>query len=88
MLAAPPDKVGVVGAALQTSMQTSTVLALSIQAGLFEVYEGSISNPTNVRLSWYFELGWTVLWLIGFVALYRPGKEEPVDVLADTKEEI
>lgn len=74
MLAAPPDRTGVVGAALQMSQQTSTVIALSIQAGLLTVEQGGLANFANVRASWYFELGWTVVWLIGFVAFYRPSK--------------
>ncbi|KAM0749875.1 MFS general substrate transporter [Meredithblackwellia eburnea MCA 4105] len=75
MLAAPPERTGVIGAALQTAWQTSTVVALSIQAGLLTVYPGGISNVTNVRTSWYFELGWTLVWLVGFIALYKPLKQ-------------
>lgn len=72
MLVAPPEQAGVVGAVLQTSMQASTVIALSIQAGLLTVQPGGLENMANVRVSWYFQLGWLVLWLIGFVGLYRP----------------
>lgn len=74
MLAAPPGREGVLGATLQTSQQTSTVLALSIQAGLWTTHEGGVHNWKNVQTSWYFELGWTILWLIGFVVFYRPSK--------------
>ena len=62
------------GAMLQTSWQTSNVLALSIQAGLLTIHPGGMSNWLNVQTSWYFELGWTALWLIGFVLLYKPEK--------------
>jgi hypothetical protein len=75
MLAAPPSKAAVVGAALQASMQTSTVVALAIQAGLLTLRPGGIYEFANVRASWYFELGWTVLWLLGFLLLYRSGRE-------------
>lgn len=76
MIAAPPDKAGVVGATLQTSMHTSTVVALSIQAGLLTVNDGGLENYANIKASWYFELGWVVVWMIGFLVLYRPGKTE------------
>jgi hypothetical protein len=75
LLAAPPERAGVVGAALQASMQTSTVVALSIQAGLLTLRPGGLNTFANVRASWYFELGWTVVWLLGFILLYRPNKE-------------
>jgi hypothetical protein len=74
MLAAPPEQAGVVGAILQTSMQTSAVVAISIQAGLLTVEPGGVHNYVNVQASWYFELGWVLVWLIGFLALYRPSK--------------
>ena len=72
MLVAPPEQAGVVGAVLQTSMQASTVIALSIQAGIMTIRPGGIEDIINVRASWYFQLGWLGLWLIGFLALYRP----------------
>lgn len=74
MLVAPPGREGVLGATLQTSQQTSSVLALSIQAGLWTTHPGGVHNWKNVQTSWYFELGWTILWLIGFVVFYRPSK--------------
>jgi hypothetical protein len=74
MQAAPAGREGVIGAILQTAMQTSGVIALSIQAGLFTINEGSIYNFTNIQASWYFELGWCILWLIGFIVFYRPQK--------------
>jgi hypothetical protein len=77
MIAAPPEKAGVVGATLQTSMHTSTVLALSIQAGLLTTQPGGLENYANIRASWYFELGWVVLWLVGFLVFYRPARNAP-----------
>ena len=74
VLSAPPEKAGLIGAVYQTSMQVSTVIALSIQAGLMTMYPGGVAEWKNVRASWYFELGWTVVWLIGFTALYRSSK--------------
>ena len=71
MLVAPPEQAGVVGAVLQTSMQASTVIALSVQAGLLTVQPGGLENIANVRTSWYFQLGWLGVWLLGFVGLYR-----------------
>ena len=65
---------GLVGAVYQTGLQTSSVIALSIQAGLLTTFEGGIQNLKNLRASFYFELGWTVLWLIGFTLLYRSSK--------------
>lgn len=88
MKAAPPDKAGVVGATLQTAMHTSTVIALSIQAGLLTTHPGGIHNHANIQASWYFELGWVVLWLIGFMVFYKSGKhaavKEDEDVLEVT----
>jgi hypothetical protein len=74
MLAVPDDQVGVGSAILSTAMQTSTVLALAIQAGLQTLYPGGLKDYRNVRASWYFELGWGALWCIGLALLYRPSK--------------
>lgn len=62
------------GAILQTASQTSNVLSLSIQAGLMTTHQGGITNFANVRTSWYFELGWCIVWLVGFVVFYKPGR--------------
>lgn len=72
MLVAPPEKAGVIGATLQTAMHSGTVIALSLQAGLMTVEQGGIENFRTVHASWYFELGWVGVWLIGFVVFYRP----------------
>ncbi|WVF71764.1 hypothetical protein IAT40_006572 [Kwoniella sp. CBS 6097] len=76
MLAAPPDRTDIVGAILQMSMQTSSVVALSIQAGLLSIHPGGIHNLRNVHASWYFEMGWTALWLVGFIVFYKPSVRE------------
>ncbi|OCF39351.1 hypothetical protein I317_06836 [Kwoniella heveanensis CBS 569] len=76
MLAAPPERTGIVGAILQMSMQTSSVVALSIQAGLISIHPDGIHDLRNVHASWYFEMGWTALWLVGFIVFYRPVVEK------------
>jgi hypothetical protein len=73
---------GVVGAALQTTMHTSTVVALSIQSGLLTTAPGGLENFTNFRASMYFELGWVLLWLVGFMVFYRRVVAAPNDVEA------
>ncbi|ORX35382.1 major facilitator superfamily domain-containing protein [Kockovaella imperatae] len=74
MMTAPPDLTGAVGAVYSMSTQLSVVVALSIQAGMWSVHPGGIHDRSNIRLSFYVELGWLVLWFIGFVIFYRPGK--------------
>lgn len=82
MAACPAEKAGVVGAALQTAMHTSVVVALSIQAGLLTTAPGALENFTNFKASMYFELGWVVLWLVGFMVFYRRVKATPKDAEA------
>lgn len=65
---------GVVGGAMQTTMHTGTAISLSIQAGLLTVRPGGIEDINNVRISWYFEAGWCVVWTVGFLVWYRPVK--------------
>jgi hypothetical protein len=77
--AAPPDQTGTVGALLNMAMQLSTAVAMSIQAGIFSLYPGGVRNMSNVRASYYVEIGWTVLWLIGFVVFYRPDRKYKSD---------
>jgi len=74
MTSVPPEMGGVAGAMLQTAFQVGSAVALSIQSGLLTVNPGSISNFENVQTSFYFEMGWGIVWLIGFVLLYRPKK--------------
>ncbi|WVW86525.1 hypothetical protein I302_108574 [Kwoniella bestiolae CBS 10118] len=78
MLAAPSERTGILGAILQMSMQTSSVVALSIQAGLLSIHPGGIYDIRNVQASWYFEMGWTALWLAGFLIFYKPSAERHV----------
>lgn len=74
MTSVNPDMAGVAGAVLQVSCQVGNAVALSVQAGLLTVNEGWLFNFSNVRASWYFELGWGVLWLVMFLVFYRPTK--------------
>lgn len=83
MAACPAEKAGVVGACLQTAMHTSVVVALSIQAGLLTTAPGGLENFTNFKASMYFEMGWVLLWLIGFMIFFRPVKTAPKDAEAN-----
>lgn len=74
MMSAPSEQSGTVGAMLNMSMQSSVVVAMSIQAGLLTIRPGGVTNQTNVRTSYFFEMGWCVVWLIGFVVCYNPRK--------------
>ncbi|CDZ96608.1 Predicted transporter (major facilitator superfamily) [Phaffia rhodozyma] len=76
MTSVPPEMSGVAGAVLQVALQVGSAVALSIQAGLLTIKEGNVDNFENVKISWYFELGWNLLWLVGFPALYRPVKND------------
>ena len=71
MVTAPSQSSGVVGAVFSMSTQLLVVVALAIQAGMFSVHPGGISNRSNIQLSFYVELGWINLWLVGFVVFYR-----------------
>ena len=71
MTSVPADMAGVAGAVLQVSLQVGSAIAMSIQAGLLTIQEGNLYNWKNVQYSFYFEIGWGVLWLIGFVLFYR-----------------
>ena len=72
--AVPPEYSGTTGALSQVAFQVGSAVALSIQAGLFTVNPGSISNNLNIQTSFYFQIGWGILWLIGFLVFYRPKK--------------
>ncbi|CAK9784302.1 MFS general substrate transporter [Cutaneotrichosporon oleaginosum] len=74
MTSVPAEMAGVTGAVLQVGLQLGATLGFAIQAGLLTVNEGGLANPENLRASFYFQLGWGALWLIGFVVLYRPPK--------------
>lgn len=86
MTTVPPEMSGVAGAVLQVAFQVGSAVALSIQAGLLTINEGWIYNFKNVQASWYFQLGWGLLWLIAFVVFYRPSKN-PVSSSEDGAEQ-
>lgn len=75
----PPEISGVAGGLLQVSFQAGSTIALAIQAGLLTVYPGEIENWRNVQVSFWFELAWAVVWLVGFLCWYRPAKEREVE---------
>ena len=79
MTSVPPEMTGVAGAVLQVALQVGSAIAMSIQAGLLTIEPGGIHNYTNVRTSWYFQLGWAIVWLIMFLVFYRPIKNTPGD---------
>jgi MFS family permease len=79
MTSVPPEMAGVAGAILQVALQVGSAVAFSIQAGLLTIYPGGIENFVNVRISFYFMVGWGVLTLIGFLAFYRQPKANPND---------
>ena len=83
----PPEQSGVAGATLQVAFQLGSAVALSVQAGLLTVNPGGISNFANVRTSFYFEIGWGILWLIGFLVWYKPTKPKKEDKSATAKAE-
>lgn len=70
MTSTPAEMAGVAGAVLQVAFQIGSTVGLSVQAGLLTVG----SWPGNVKASLYFQMGWCALWLVGFLALYRPSK--------------
>lgn len=74
MTSVPPEMTGVTGAVLQVGLQLGATIGFATQAGLLTVNEGGLSNPENLRASFYFQLGWCALWLIGFLVLYRSPK--------------
>jgi MFS family permease len=80
MTSVPSEMSGVAGAVLQVSLQVGSAVGLAIQAGLLTVNEGGLENPANIHASFYFQLGWAALWLIGFIVLYRRPKNEDGDV--------
>lgn len=73
-MSATPEQAGTIGAMLNMSVQSSVVVAMSIQAGLLTVRPGGVTDQTNVRTGYFFEMGWCVVWLIGFIVFYNPKK--------------
>jgi hypothetical protein len=88
MTSVPAEMAGVAGAVLQVSLQVGSAVALSIQAGLLTVAPGSISNFTNVTTSWYFELGWGIVWLVAFLVFYKPQKSQAGDLEGGEKKVV
>lgn len=74
MTSVDPKTAGVAGAMLQVSFQIGSSVAFGVQSGLFTVNPGSIANYQNVHASFYFQLGWSILWLILFIVFYRQPK--------------
>jgi MFS family permease len=85
MTSVPPEMAGVAGAVLQVALQVGSAVALSIQAGLLTVNPGSIANFQNVQASLYFQLGWGIVWLVGFLVFYRPAKKASPSAEADAE---
>lgn len=75
MTSTPAEMAGVAGAVLQVAFQIGSTVGLSVQAGLLTVG----SWPGNVKASLYFQMGWCGLWLVLFLALYRPSKNQTND---------
>lgn len=65
---------GVAGALLQVALQLGAVIALSVQAGLLTLYEGSFENYANVQASFWFQFGWCILNMIVFLVFFRAGR--------------
>lgn len=76
MCAVPASIGGVAGATLQVSFQVGAAVSFAVQAGLFTINEGGISNFDNLKASLYFELGFIALWVIGFLVFYKPKNTE------------
>ncbi|TXT09246.1 hypothetical protein VHUM_02720 [Vanrija humicola] len=74
MVSSPPEMAGVTGAVLQVSLQVGAAVAFAVQAGLLTLHPGGVSNVDNIHASFYFQIGWLLLTLIGFLATYRPSK--------------
>ena len=71
MKTAPANQAGVVGALLQASVQTGSIIGLTVQAGLETIHPGLLTDFRNVAASFYFMIGWAGLGLIGFWVFYR-----------------
>lgn len=79
MTVVPPEMAGVAGATLQVALQVGSAVALSIQAGLMTTNPGGLENFANPQASFYFVIGWGIVWLVGFLAWYRQPKADPND---------
>lgn len=72
--AVDPQMAGVAGAVLQVAFQICSAVGFGVQAGMFTIQPGGLDDYRNVQASFYFQLGWGVLWLFLFVLLYRVPK--------------
>lgn len=88
MTSVPPEMAGVAGAVLQVALQVGSAVALSIQAGLLTIEPGNLTNWVNVRTSFIFEIGWGVVWLVGFLVFFRPGKKASAEEKAEEGERV
>ena len=79
MSSVPPEIAGVAGALLQVALQVGVAVGLGVQSGLLTVTPGGVENFQNISTSFYFQLGWTALWLIGFMVFFRPAKNAQQD---------
>lgn len=88
MTSVPPEMAGVAGAVLQVALQVGSAVALSIQAGLLTIEPGNLTNWVNVRISYIFVLGWGVIWLVGFLVFYKPGRKLSKEEQAEQGERV
>lgn len=79
MMAVPPETGGVAGATIQMGFQVGNAVALSVQAGLLTIHPHGIENFDNVKISFYFVIGWLGVFILGFLALYKPSKTPQKD---------
>ncbi|TXT12917.1 hypothetical protein VHUM_01318 [Vanrija humicola] len=86
MTSVPKEMSGVAGAVLQVSLQVGSVVSFSIQAGMFTINPGGFYNWSNVQASFYFQIGWMLLWTIGFFVFYRSPRKA-VSSEADSAEQ-
>lgn len=67
----PPEQSGVAGAMFAVCSQLGNAVAFSVQAGLFTVHPGGVTNFGNVQASFWFQFGWEMLMAILTLAFYR-----------------
>jgi hypothetical protein len=79
MTTVPSEMAGVAGAMLQVALQVGSAVALSIQAGLFTIHPGGLEDFRNPQISFYFVIGWGIVWLVGFLVWYRQPKADEAD---------
>ncbi|ODN81015.1 hypothetical protein L202_03116 [Cryptococcus amylolentus CBS 6039] len=70
---------GVAGALFQVALQLGTVIGLSVQAGFLTLHTGNVSNWDNVRVSFWFVVGWQLLVALLTAVFYRQPKKADGD---------